>query len=111
MDGLRAAGDVARRAADAPDGSGWAGCAALTAAAVNDSAGAAAALGKIAASEAELRTWGNVNAVMDGQAALRQSVFPWGNVSGSPAVAAALARIDAALARERAGAARILQGM
>ena len=111
MDGVRAAQDAVSRAADADDGGGWAGCAALAAAAVNDSAGAAAALGRIAASEAELRAWGTVNAVIDGQTALRQSVFPWSNVAGSPAVAAALARIDAALARERAGAARILQGL
>ena len=111
MDGIRAAEDLALRAVGAPDGSGWAGCAAQAAAAVNDSARTAAALDRIAASEAELRAWGSVNAVIDGQAALRQSVFPWSNVAASPAVIAALARIDEALVKERAGAARILQGM
>jgi hypothetical protein len=49
--------------------------------------------------------------VIDGQIALRQSVFPWSNVAASPGVVDALARIDAALARQRARAAAILAGM
>ncbi|MFO7694029.1 MAG: protein kinase [Vicinamibacterales bacterium] len=111
LDGMRAAADAARRAETAAEGSGWQGCAALAAAAVNDPALAAAALGRIAGSEAELHAWGAVNAVVDGRSALRQSVFPWSNVAAAPAVAAALARIDAAQARARADAARILPGI
>jgi hypothetical protein len=38
-------------------------------------------------------------------------VFPWSNVAGSPAVAEALALVDAATARVRADAVRILQGL
>jgi TolB-like protein len=110
-DGARAAAAIAAQAADAPDGSGWAGCAAMAAAAVSDPARAAAALGRIASSDAELRAWSAVNPVVDGQSALRQSVFPWSNVAASPAVAGALERIDAAIARSRADATKILQGM
>ena len=110
-DGVRAAAEIAATAARAPDGSGWAGCAAMAAAAVNDSPRAAAALRRIALSAAELRAWGVVNPVVDGQLALRQSVFPWSNVTASPAVADALALVDAATARARADAVRILQGL
>jgi predicted Zn-dependent protease len=110
-DGMHAAAEIAARAAGAPDGSGWAGCAAMAAAAVNDPVKAAAALGRIAASDAELRAWGVVNPVVDGQIALRQSVFPWSNVASSPAVMEALPRIDAAMAAARAEAAKILAGM
>jgi len=109
--GMRAAAEMAARAKDAPDGSGWAGCAAMAAAAVNDPARAAAALRRIAASETELRAWAVVNPVVDGQIALRQSVFPWSNVAASPEVVEALTRIDAAMAAARADAAKILQGM
>jgi TolB-like protein len=109
--GVRTTTDIIAMAADAPDGSGWAGCAALAAAATSDAARAAAALRRIAASEAELRAWGAVNPVVDGQIALRQSVFPWSNVARSPAVADARTRLDGLLARLRADAAAVLQGM
>jgi hypothetical protein len=109
--GVRTTPDILAMAADAPDGSGWAGCAALAAAATGDAARAAAALRRIAASEAELRAWGAVNPVVDGQIALRQSVFPWSNVARSPAVVDARARLDGLLARLRAEAAAVLQGM
>jgi serine/threonine protein kinase len=110
-DGMRAAAEIAAKAADAPDGSGWAGCAAMAAAAVDDPARAAAALGRIASSDAELRAWGAVNPLVDGQSALRQSVFPWSNVAASPVVTEALARIDTARARTRAEAAKIFKGL
>jgi TolB-like protein len=110
-DGIRAAAGIAAKAADASEGEGWAGCAAMAAAAVNDPARAAAALNRIASSDVELRAWSTVNPLADGQVALRQSVFPWSNIAADPAVAAALARIDAALAKERVGAGRVLQGM
>ena len=83
----------------------------MAAAAVNDPERAAAALRRIASSAAELRAWGMVNPVVDGQGALRQSVFPWGNVAASPAVVDALTRIDAAVATARADAAKTLQGL
>jgi serine/threonine protein kinase/tetratricopeptide (TPR) repeat protein len=105
------AAEIVAKAAEAPDGSGWAGCAAMAAAAAADAPRAAAALRRIAASDEELRAWGAVNPIVDGQIALRQSVFPWSNVAAAPAVIDALARINAALARLRAEAATILQGM
>ena len=110
-EGMRAAAEIAASAAAAPDGSGWAGCAAMAAAAVNDPARAAAALRRIAASDTEMRAWGIVNPVVDGQIALRQSVFPWSNVAASPAVIDAVARIDAAIAAARADVAKILHGL
>jgi hypothetical protein len=105
------AAEIVAKAAEAPDGSGWAGCAAMAAAAAADAPRAAAALRRIAASGEELRAWGAVNPIVDGQIALRQSVFPWSNVAAAPAVIDALARINAAQARLRAEAATILQGM
>jgi TolB-like protein len=110
-EGARAAAEIAARAAAAPDGSGLAGCAAMAAAAVSDPARAAAALRRVAASGAELRAWSLVNPLSEGFSALKQSVFPWSNVAAAPAVAAALAEIEAAHAAARAEAARILQGM
>ena len=111
LDGLRAADEAAARAAKTPDGSGWAGCAAMAAAAVNDPARTAAALRRIAASGAELRAWGMVNPVVDGLIGLRQSVFPWSNVATAPAVVDALKQVDAAIASTRTEAAKVLQGM
>jgi TolB-like protein len=110
-DGGRSAAEIMAKAAEAPDGSGWAGCAALAAAAAGDPARAAAALRRIAASDSEIRAWGAVNPVVDGTIALKQSVFPWSKVAASPAVIEALARVDASLARLRAEATKILQGM
>jgi len=109
-DAIRAAAEIIARAADAPDGSGWAGCAAMAAAAAGDAARTASALRRIAASDAELRGLGAVNPIVDGQIALRQSVFPWSNVAASPAVIDARARIEASLARLRAEAAAVLRG-
>jgi len=110
-EGVRAAAEIAARAGGAPDGSGWAGCAAMAAAAVNDPARAAAALRRIAASDAERRAWSLVNPLSEGFTALKQSVFPWSNVAAAPAVVEALAQIEAAHSATRAEVARILQGM
>ena len=110
-DATRSAAEIIAKAAEAPDGSGWAGCGAMAAAALRDPTRTALALGRIAASDAELRAWGAVNPLVDGQIGLRQSVFPWSNVTAAPAVVAALARIDAAQTRARADAARILPGI
>ena len=111
IDGMRAVAEIAARAAAAPAGSGWEGCAAMAAAAASDPARTAAALRRIASSDAELRAWGVVNPVVDGQIALRQSVFPWSNVAASPAVVEALTRVDAAIAGARRDAAKILLGL
>jgi TolB-like protein len=108
-EGVRAAADIAARAAGAPDGSGWAGCAAMAAAAVSDPVRAAAALRRIAASDAERRAWGLVNPLSEGYTALKQSVFPWSNVAAAPAVAEALAQIEAAQSAARDDLAKILQ--
>ena len=110
-DGMRAAAELAAKAAAVPDGSGWAGCAAMAAAAVNDPERAAAALRRIASSAEELHAWGVVSPMVDGRSALRQSVFPWSNVAASPAVVEALTRIDAAIAVLRAEAMKTLNGM
>jgi len=104
--GVRTTPDILAMAADAPDGSGWAGCAAARCAATGTPARAAAALRRIAASEANCAPWGAVNPVVDGQIALRQSVFPWSNVAKSPAVVDARTRLDGLLARLRAEARR-----
>jgi hypothetical protein len=58
-----------------------------------------------------LRAWSLVNPLSEGFSALKQSVFPWSNVAGAPAVVEALAAIEAAHAAARAEASRILQGM
>ena len=108
---LQIAGDIASKTAAAPDGSGWARCAVMAAAAVNDPRRAAAALTRIASSERELRAWGAVNGLLDGVAAMRQDLFPWGNVAEAPAVVDAMKQLDAALLRSRGEAAKILGGM
>lgn len=108
---LQIAGSIASKAAAAPDGSGWTRCAVMAAAAVNDSWRAAAALTRIASSERELRAWGAVNGLLDGMAAMRQDLFPWGNVAKAPAVVDAMKRLDTALLRSRGDAATLLGGM
>jgi hypothetical protein len=83
----------------------------MAAAGVFDPPQAAAILTRVASSDSALRVWGEVNAVLSGQAGLRQRVFPWGNVADAPAVTEAMARLDAALIRARADAAKVLQGL
>ena len=106
----RIAAGIWSRAAAAPDGSGWAQCGYMAAAAVNDPGRAAAWLGRVALSGRELRAWGEVSGVMDGLDAARDGVFPWSNVAGAPAVVEAAASVRAALNRSAADAARILEG-
>lgn len=110
-EGSRLAAEIAAKADSAPPGSGWARCAVMAAAAVDDAPRASAVLGRIASSERELRAWGAVNALLDGQSGLRQGVFPWSNVAEAPAVIAAMKRLDAALVRARGDAAKVLEGM
>jgi TolB-like protein len=90
---------------------GWARCAVMAAAGVNDAPRAASILTRVASSDRELRVWSAVNAVLSGQAGLRQHVFPWGNVTEAPAMTDAIARLNAALIRARADAAKVLQGL
>jgi hypothetical protein len=49
--------------------------------------------------------------VLSGHAGLRQRVFPWGKVAGAPAVTEAMKRLEAALIRARADAAKLLEGL
>jgi hypothetical protein len=107
----RLASSIAAGAGPAGAHPGWARCAVMAAAAVNDAPRAAAILNRVASSDRELRVWGAVNAVLSGQAGLRQRVFPWGNVAEAPAMIDVIARLDAALIRARADAAKVLQGL
>ena len=107
----RIAAGIWSKAAAAPDGSGWAQCGYMAAAAVNDPGRAAAWLGRVAASPLELRAWGEVSGLLDGLDAARDGVFPWSNVAGAPAVAEAAASLRAALGRTASDAARILDGV
>ncbi len=107
----RIAAGIWARAAAAPEGSCWAQCGYMAAAAVNDPGRAAAWLGRVASSPPELRAWGEVSGLLDGLDAARDRVFPWSNVAGAPAVVEALSSLRAALSRTASDAARILHGM
>jgi hypothetical protein len=110
-DASRLASEIMARADTAGAHPGWARCAVMAAAGVNDAPRAAAILTRVASSDRELRVWGAVNAVMSGQAGLRQRVFPWGNVAEAPAMTDAITRLNAALIRARADAAKVLEGL
>jgi hypothetical protein len=107
----RLASSIAAGAGPAGAHPGWARCAVMAAAGVNDAPRAAAILSRVASSDGELRVWGAVNAVLSSRAGLRQRVFPWGNVAEAPAMIDVIARLDAALIRARADAAKVLQGL
>jgi hypothetical protein len=110
-DASRLASEIVAGAGTAGAHRGWARCAVMAAAGVNDAPRAAAILTRVASSDRELRLWGAVNAVLSGQAGLRQRVFPWGNVAEAPAMTDAMTRLNAALIRARAGAAKVLEGL
>jgi TolB-like protein len=110
-DASRLASGIVANAGTAGAHPGWARCAVMAAAGVNDAPRAAAILTRVASSDRELRVWGAVNAVLSGQAGLRQRVFPWGNVADAPAMTDAISRLEAALIRARADAAKVLQGL
>ncbi|HSL20989.1 MAG TPA: protein kinase, partial [Vicinamibacterales bacterium] len=61
-------------------------CAALAAAAMADAAAAAAALRAIAADERSLRPWLQSPFAPHGELALRERLYPWGNVLDAPEV-------------------------
>jgi len=110
VEAQRIAAGIWSRAAAAPDGSGWAQCGYVAAAAVNDPGRAAAWLGRVASSPPELRAWGEVSGLLDGLDAARDGVFPWSNVARAPAVAEAAAALGAALSRTASDAARVFDG-
>jgi len=110
-DASRLASEIVAGADTAGAHPGWARCAVMAAASVNDAPRAAAVLTRVASSDRGLRVWGAVNAVLSGQAGLRQRVFPWGNVAEARAMTDAMARLEAALLRARADAAKVLQGL
>jgi TolB-like protein len=88
----------------------WARCAAMAAAAVGDAPRCATWIARAASSDDGVRWWCATNGVLSGQAGLRQRVLPWAGVAGAPDVVLALSRLDAALGRVRADAAKMLEG-
>ena len=106
----RVAGDVLSTAEQSTDQMLWARCAAMAAAAVNDAPRAATWIARAASSDDGVRRWSAANGLLSGMAGIRQRVFPWGGVAGSREVALAVTRMDAALGRVRADAAKLLEG-
>jgi len=109
-EGLRAANEILSAAGQSTNQLAWARCAAMAAAAVNDAPRAATWIARAASSDDGVRWWGAVNGALSGRAGLRQRIFPWGTVAGSREVTLALSRLDAALGRVRADAAKMLDG-
>jgi hypothetical protein len=111
VEGVRLASRVLADAEQSRQQVAWARCAAMAAAAVNDASRAATWIARAASADDGIRMWGAVNGVLSGHAGLRQRIFPWGNVAEDREVVAAVTRLEAALGRARADAARILKGM
>jgi hypothetical protein len=106
----RLAGDLLVAAEQSNNQMAWARCAATAAAAVGDAPRAATWIARAASSDDGVRWWGAGNGVLSVQAGLRQRVFPWAGIAGTPEVARALTRLDAALGSVRADAAKLLEG-
>lgn len=83
-------------------------CAAMAAAATGDPRQAAAWMTRAAASEEGILGWVRSNGVLSAQAGLRQKVYPWALVLGSPDVTRAAGRLNDALTNARAQVARAL---
>ena len=109
-EGLRAADEILSAAEQSNNQMAWARCAAMAAAAVNDAPRAATWIARAASSDDGVRWWGAVNGALSGQAGLRQRIFPWGAVAESREVTLALLRLEAAMGRVRADAAKLLDG-
>jgi TolB-like protein/tetratricopeptide (TPR) repeat protein len=107
---VRAADELLQAAEHSNDQMAWTRCAAMAAAAVNDAPRAATWIARAASSDDGVRWWGAINGALSGRAGLSQRIFPWAGVAGSRDVTLALARLDAALGRARADAARTLDG-
>lgn len=110
-EGLRLAYQTLAWAEKADDPSPWARCAAMAAAAINDPVRSAAWIARAAGSDRALRMWGATNGAMSPRSSIRQQLFPWRNVTASPAVIASLKALDASYSRVREEAAKILGGL
>jgi tetratricopeptide (TPR) repeat protein len=110
-EGVRLGGQILAQADKAEDPAPWARCAGMTAAALGDAAHAAMWITRAAASDRVLLMWGATNGVMSPRAAIAQRLFPWRNITASPAVIASVAALEASYARARNDAARILDGL
>jgi len=86
-------------------------CAALASAAIDDAAGVAFWLRRIASSDDGLRQWVGHGYGNSPDAALRRQWYPWNRVRGDRAVAAALADIEKGRARLRAAITSALDGL
>ena len=104
---LRVAEEILSAAEQSDNQLAWARCAAMAASAVSDAPRAATWIARAASADDGIRWWGAVNGALSGQAGLRQRIFPWGTVAGSRDVTLALSRLDAALGRVRADAAKM----
>ncbi len=100
------------RTAGAPRASlSWYRCAAMAAAAVSDPDRTAAWITRVAGSDAALRMWTTTNGIVSAQAGIHQKLFPWSNVIDQPQVVQALVALDRSIARTRADAAKVLDGL
>jgi TolB-like protein len=86
-------------------------CAVLAAAAVGDADQAAALLRLIAGDERRLRHWAIQESAETGALVLRGRVYPWSDIITRPQVVAARELLDAAYARQRDVARRVLAGL
>jgi len=110
-EGLKLGHRILAQADKAEEPATWVRCAAMAAAAINDSARTAAWIARAAGSDPALRMWDATNGLLSPRVAIRQQLFPWRNVTANPGVISALAALDAAYARARVEAATILDGL
>jgi hypothetical protein len=68
-------------------------------------------LPRASASETGLRYWGAINGVLSPQAGLHQKIYPWSAVARDAEVIAAVARLDAAIARTRGDLSKALDSL
>ena len=86
-------------------------CAAMAAAAAGDGQDTARWIARAASSETGLRYWGAINGVLSPQAGLHQRIYPWSVVARDAEVIAAVARLDAAIARTRGDLSKALDSL
>jgi hypothetical protein len=55
--------------------------------------------------------WGATSAVLSPLPAIRQQLFPWSNVATNTRFSSAVARLESALVRVRADAAKVFEGL
>jgi serine/threonine-protein kinase len=102
---------ILSQADKSPEPALWARCAAMTAAAIGDADRTAMWIDRAAGSEQVLRLWGATNGIMSPRSAIAQRLLPWRTVVGAPRVAVAVASLDAAYAKARGEASKILDGL